>query len=147
MCKKRRRDKYVMIVCIVCGFQGLAKDHGDIVVPESHEGCKTLRQQAQRRKYNKTAKNTGEFLCSVCNETKPITTKSPTTGFCLECDKSIGIRVLDIKPRTCLTCGKYFKSQGKHNRRCPRCTELWDRAIVPINAHKVSRGGDGEVYA
>lgn len=23
--------------------------------------------------------------------------------------------------RTCLMCGKDFKSEGPHNRRCPRC--------------------------
>lgn len=25
------------------------------------------------------------------------------------------------KVRTCLMCGKNFKSVGPHNRRCPRC--------------------------
>jgi tRNA(Ile2) C34 agmatinyltransferase TiaS len=35
---------------------------------------------------------------------------------------------LQRKKRTCLMCGKSFKSEGPHNRRCGRCNYLLDHA-------------------
>lgn len=31
---------------------------------------------------------------------------------------------MDVKPRTCLKCGKLFDSQGPANRICPRCQKI-----------------------
>ncbi|HLA38242.1 MAG TPA: hypothetical protein VJZ02_07230 [Candidatus Brocadiales bacterium] len=35
---------------------------------------------------------------------------------------------LHRKTRACLMCGRSFKSEGPHNRRCPRCNYLLDHA-------------------
>lgn len=32
------------------------------------------------------------------------------------------------KIRSCLMCGKNFKSEGPHNRRCPRCNYILEHA-------------------
>lgn len=32
------------------------------------------------------------------------------------------------KKRTCLMCGRSFRSEGPHNRRCARCNYLLDHA-------------------
>lgn len=32
------------------------------------------------------------------------------------------------KTRACLMCGRSFKSEGSHNRRCTRCNYLLDHA-------------------
>jgi tRNA(Ile2) C34 agmatinyltransferase TiaS len=35
---------------------------------------------------------------------------------------------LQRRKRSCLMCGRSFKSEGPHNRRCPRCNYLLDHA-------------------
>ncbi|MCP4364443.1 MAG: hypothetical protein GY800_04020 [Planctomycetes bacterium] len=43
-------------------------------------------------------------------------------------------RIGSKRVRTCLMCGKGFRSAGSHNRRCPRCN------------HRVATSREGSYY-
>ena len=41
-------------------------------------------------------------------------------------------RVDGVAYRTCLKCGKQFKSEGSWNRICPRCAGIQERSIKTV---------------
>ena len=56
-------------------------------------------------------------------------------------DPHLGPRGRRSEPRRCLMCGETFKSEGAHNRICPKCklSRTWRGGGIDGIGHEVKR--------
>lgn len=72
-----------------------------------------------------------QFLLDDCCEFRNVSggRRSPTMKRTMKFDYGLRARFRSSKGvRACLMCGRVFRSDGPHNRRCPRCNYLLEHA-------------------